>query len=63
MTHSTIVSRFLSPRLSAIVQEVEGESDQYTRNPRMHGRPGFLRRDRLRFLLTDRAYKRFSRTL
>lgn len=60
MEHQDIISRFLPYRLARFVRQVERESACYAESPRSQARPGYLRRDALRFKLVDRAYRRYS---
>lgn len=63
LQHTEIISRFLTLPAQRFVRQVEAESDGYTKDPRSVGKPGFLKRDRVRFKLTDRAYRRYAKTI
>ncbi len=60
--YSDIISRFLPHRLARFVRQVDQEARYYL-SPPTRGRPGYLRRDAVRFKLVGRAYRRYSATV
>jgi hypothetical protein len=63
MTDIQIICKFLSPACSAFVLRVRKEWADYMKNPRMHARPGCLKREHVRLTLENIAYRRYAKTI